>query len=198
MATESEPSDVKRPVLRRALRLGLVVVLAAALVTFGWFVLRPSPTTVFSVNADTGAVEVRPLCADKIIWDLPDGEVRGRTCSDTSENTSDASANMCCGCMGEVVVTLLAGATAKIEATGRDEWSVTFGTTNVTGCEAQNAAPIDLRVDDELLHDELGFSITRQQRATPSRTPASRAAQQHRSRPLPRMPRNMPSHLPAA
>lgn len=166
-----------RPFLRRR-GVQLVMAVFALTVAIGTpLVLAPSGSTVFAVSAATGVVELRPLCPDKVVWDLPPGEVQGRSClpENPDDLTSAEAFQRACSVSAEqVTVTLLAGATAKVELDAADRWLLTFGTAPVPGCSVQNAVPLLVSAGDaDLPFDPQGFFYRPHTAAAPAPAPSA-------------------------
>jgi hypothetical protein len=171
MSTASDTDPDARPLLRRRPVQVVIAVFALAVAIGTPLVLTQSDSTIFSVNAATGVVEMRPLCPDKVVWDLPPGEVQGRSClpenpADLTE--PDAFRRACSHGPEPVTVTLLAGATAKVELDEANHWLVTFGTAALPGCSVQNTEPLLVSVGDGTLpFDAQGYFYRPQVAAPP-------------------------------
>jgi len=113
--------------------------------------LRPSPETVFAVQARTGVLEVQPACGRSLIWDLPAGRVLARDCdADDMEQ--------CGGVRDTVTVTMAGGSTARIEMRADHRWGVTFGRLDGPVCSDAGDSPIRVTADYvELPADALGY-----------------------------------------
>jgi hypothetical protein len=147
--TDSTPDT---PLLRRPATLASIAISFALLAVLIPVVLTPSPTTIFSIGASTNVVEVRPLCADKIVWDLPSGEAQGRSCMplNPADLTNPAAFKLACTVgPAPVTVTMGAGSSAKIERDATDEWFVTFGSVDAGGCSNREQVPLHVSVGDE-------------------------------------------------
>ncbi len=113
--------------------------------------LRPSPETVFAMQARTGVLEVHPACGRSLIWDLPAGRVLARDCDPDDPE-------QCGGVRDAVTVTLAGGSTARIEMRADRRWGVTFGRLDGPACADAGDSPIRITADyAELPADALGY-----------------------------------------
>jgi len=127
----------------------LLVLLLAPL--FAHFGLRPSPETVFAVQARSGVLEVQPTCERSLIWDLPGGRLIARQCG--ADDPAD-----CGGLHEAVTATLSAGSSARIEMRADGRWGITFGVADRASCGDPAGMPVRITADyDELPPDESGY-----------------------------------------
>jgi len=118
-------------------RLALLVGLALMLM-LGVYGLAPSRGTVFAVSASTDVLEVRPGCGEKLVWDLPGGRVEPRSGVSPDDEVACSGWNEDC----HVTVTLLAGASARIELHGPQRFGIAFGQSEAPACPDPVSPPI--------------------------------------------------------
>jgi hypothetical protein len=112
---------------KRLLPLLAVLAIGVAVLVVAW--LRPSPNVVFAVNANTSVLTVALPCDQELVWDLPPGDLVGRSVDDAlSEDPK-----------GRVTVSLYGGADARLVLLPEGRITVTFGTGEEATCGSDRA-----------------------------------------------------------
>lgn len=112
---------------RRLLPLLAVLAILVAVLVVRW--LRPSPDVVFAVHAHTSVLAVALPCEQDLVWDLPPGELVGRSVDGALAEEPK----------GPVTVTLYGGAEARLVVLPEGRISVTFGTGEENSCDGDRA-----------------------------------------------------------
>lgn len=104
--------------------LPLLAVLAIGVAGMVMYWLRPSPNVVFSVNGRTSVLTVALPCDQDLVWDLPPGDLVGRSVDDALSEEPK----------GAVTVALYGGAEARLVLLPEGRISVTFGSGEERAC----------------------------------------------------------------
>lgn len=125
---------------RRRNRKRLVVLLAVVAVgvaILGVWLLRPARGVVFSVNAHTSVLTVILPCDQDLVWDLPAGELTGRSAADLLPVETEKP----------VTITLYGGAGARLVALPTGRISVTLDAGEEKACDSALQPRVTASID---------------------------------------------------
>lgn len=149
MSQGSDAAPQGRTKSRRLLPVVLTgVVLLIGVAILLKYLLRPSQGVVFSVNARTSVLTMTLPCGQDLVWDLPPGELVGRSADPEFPDIRN----------GAATVTLYGGAEARLVLLPEGRVSMTFGSGEEHSCETGSAQRLRFSVaGDDVDPDPAGY-----------------------------------------